>query len=90
MNAKYPDLVEYLKNAKVSVSGNEIPAYHWVQIHTSVEKDHFEHALHAANLAMRYYVGFRDKKEVRKDILNGISSFASMQEEFMKTLEKSK
>lgn len=87
LQTKYQDLVKYLENAKVKVSGRKIPAYHWIKIHTSVEEDHFEHALKAVNMALRYYEGNRSKTDVRKQIMAGISSFGSMQEGFMKSLK---
>lgn len=86
LKEKYPDLVKYLESKKVKVSNRKIPAYHWIKIHTSVEKDHFKHALMAANTSLRYYVGSQNKATVKKQILLGISNFAYMQEEFMRSL----
>ena len=70
----------------MSISGREIPAYHWIKIHTSVEEDHFQYALRAATLAMQYYSGPQKRTEVKKQILRGVQSFASLQERFMKTM----
>jgi len=45
LRANQPELVEYLKKTKVPIGDSENAAYRWVQIHTSVEADHFAAAV---------------------------------------------
>lgn len=72
------DLVEHLKNNK---------AYAWVQVHTTVEADHFEAAVQGANLALEYYVGRLKPSEVKELILQGFTEFANLQTDFMVSLQ---
>ncbi len=88
LREKYPALVKYLENTKESVSGQKIPAYHWIAIHARVEEEHFRYAVSAANRALQYYVGLQNRRDVKKQILYGVSSFARLQEKFMKTLRQ--
>ena len=53
LRREYPELVQYLEQTPVAVSGTSLPGYHWLRIHTSVEMDHFEHAVQAANVALQ-------------------------------------
>jgi hypothetical protein len=86
LRAYYPELVEYLKKARVSISGTDNPAYAWIQIHTSVEADHFQAALTSANLALHYYAGHQTQTCIKNWILDGFREFATVQTEFMKRL----
>ncbi|MBI1970806.1 hypothetical protein HYS47_03595 [Candidatus Woesearchaeota archaeon] len=84
----YPCLVNHLENTKVTISGCEVPAYYWIKIHTSVEADHFVHAVQAANVALCWYSGKQEKREVKQQILEGVKSFAAFQQQFMEYLQK--
>ncbi len=88
LRRKYPALVKRLEDTVVKISGEVIPAYRWIGIHTSVEIDHFAHAVHAANMALKYYSGSQEKSEVRKQILEGIEEFATFQQGFMQYLRQ--
>ncbi len=90
MRKKHPELVHYLEGSVVDISGTSIPPYHWIGIHTTVEADHFKHALKGANLALRYYTGTQEKTKVKNQILGGISVFANLQEGFMEYLSSKK
>ena len=90
LREKYPKLVRYLENTTITISGNSVPAYRWIGIHTTVEIDHFDHALHAANISLQYYGGSQQKSEVRKQIFEGVEEFAIFQEGFMKYLSERK
>lgn len=86
LRTNYPDLVEYLVTTKVPIGDSEIAAYRWIQIHTSVEADHFKAAIKSANLALRYYAGAETQACVKGWILDGLGDFADVQTEFMKSL----
>jgi hypothetical protein len=86
LRANYPGLVEYLKKTKVAISGAANPAYAWIQIHTSVEADHFQAAVSSANLALHYYAGYQTQTCIKNWILDGFREFATVQSEFMKRL----
>ena len=62
------------------------PAYAWIQIHTSVEADHFQAAVISANLALRYYAGDQTPVAVKDQILEGFQHFATVQTRFMNGL----
>jgi hypothetical protein len=87
LQTKYPELITFLQQTTIPISDYKVPAYHWVKIHTSVEECHFENSLKAANMVMQYYAGSQHTIEVGKQILEGVSAFASFQEKFMKMLE---
>jgi hypothetical protein len=86
LRARHPDLVQYLEQTKVNIDGVENRAYRWIQIHTSVEADHFRAAVVGANLALRYYAGPESRSCVKGWIIDGIKEFAASQAEFMKNL----
>lgn len=86
LRTRYPNLVHYLKNAKVEIGGVNNRGYDWVRIHTSVEADHLRAALAGANLALRYYAGPQHTAEVKGWILDGFNEFAVVQKDFMKSL----
>jgi len=88
LRQRYPRLVNKLKDATVNVSGERVPAYRWIEIHTTVEIDHFVHAVRAANVALQYYSGSQKGSNVKKQILQGIERFAVFQQNFMKYLYK--
>lgn len=77
LRTKHIDLVEHLKQKK---------AYAWVQVHTTVEADHFEIAVEGANCALNYYAGQLELSQVKSLILKGFTQFADLQTEFMESL----
>jgi len=85
---RYPGLVDKLKDTVVTVSGERVPAYRWIEIHTTVEIDHFVHAVRAANMALQYYSGSQNRSDVKQQIIQGVEGFAVFQQEFMKYLCK--
>jgi len=86
LRAEYADLVEHLMRVRVSINGVEVSSYHWIQIHTTVEADHFDAALKGANLALRYYVGAESPVRIKQWILDGFTEFAATQTAFMNGL----
>lgn len=76
LKSDQPDLVKHL------IATN---SWSWIAVHTIVEKDHFEKALSAANLAIRYYQGEGDARFL---ILEGFANFAAVQVQFMNSLYK--
>jgi hypothetical protein len=84
----HPELVNYLQQAEVEVAGDRRPAYFWIQIHTTVEADHFDFAARAANLALCYYSGQETPTRVKDCILGGFRDFAASQAEFMEALSR--
>src|SRR5882672_10771786 len=86
LRAEYADLVEHLKRVRVPINDVKVSAYHWIQIHTTVEADHFEAAMLGANLALRYYAGAESPAQIKEWILDGFSVFAATQTDFMNGL----
>jgi hypothetical protein len=86
LKSRYPDVVQYLKKVNVEISGNDVQAYDWIQIHTSVEATHLTAAIAGANLALRYYAGSQTASSVKGWILDGFRSFSVVQTDFMKAL----
>lgn len=81
-----PELVDHLKSTKVAINDTENAAYRWIQIHTSVEADHFDAALIGAGLALQYYAGPESRTRVKDWVLEGLRDFANMQSEFTENL----
>lgn len=75
LQRKHPCLVRFLKD-----NG----AYTWIQVHTTVEADHFNRSIGGANLALKFYSGQRSK--ARALILEGFNSFGRTQTQFMQSL----
>jgi hypothetical protein len=86
LKERRPDLVAHLSATKVEILGQKHDAYYWVHIHTGVEAEHFDAALHGVNSALRFYAGAHDPAEVKGWILAGFASFARVQGEFMAAL----
>jgi hypothetical protein len=86
LRARYPDLVDYLMKTKVVINGSDNIAYRWVQIHTTVEADHFAAAVQSANLALRYYAESQSSICIKSWVLGGFREFAETQTKFMKSL----
>lgn len=80
------DLVEYLKTSPIVVDGDKVPGYRWIQIHTSVEADHFAFAVRAANIALRYYRDQRNVAQAKQWVLQGFARFAEVQRDFLASI----
>lgn len=80
------DLVAYLKKIHVTIDDVSHPAYYWIEIHTSVEADHFARAVRGANRALKTYAGADEPARVKKRILEGFANFAEVQCELMEGL----
>jgi hypothetical protein len=89
LRAQHPELVTHLEQTVVAIGGVEHAAYFWIQIHTSVEADHFQSAVQGANRALRYYRGPESQAEVKGWILQGFQEFATVQAECMDRLTES-
>lgn len=79
LHAKHPNLIKWL---------NDVHAYTWIQVHTTVEADHFESALQAANLALKYFAGSVTDMKAKTWIIGGFIQFAVVQAEFMHSLSR--
>lgn len=79
----HPQLVQHLTETRVEAGRARFSAYQWISVHTSVESDHFDASLLGANLALKYYAGSEDPRQVKTWILNGVTTFARVQEDFM-------
>lgn len=86
LNARYPELVDYLKSTKIKVGIEELPAYSWIKVHTTVEMEHYKFALMAAQVALRYYRGKHTTEGAKRFILAGFRNFADVQTDFMRHL----
>lgn len=88
LRARLPEMVQALKGMRVELLSEKHNAYYWIQIHTSVEADHFDAALQGVNNALRFYAGPDDPALVKGWILEGFSGFAKVQGEFMAGLAR--
>lgn len=61
-----------------------IPSYAWVKTHCSVETEHYEAALRAINLALRFYTG--DKTLAKQWFFSGFRQFVDAQQKFLSGL----
>jgi hypothetical protein len=86
LRANYPDLVSHLRRNPMLIGESKNPAYAWIQIHTSVEANHFQAAVTSASLALRYYAGNQTPAAVKDQILEGFQHFAAAQARFMNGL----
>lgn len=85
LRERFSDLVVFLSSAKVSAESKST-AYSWIQIHTTVEQEHFDAAVKSANLALRFYAGARTKMRIKEWILDGFREFSQVQSDFMRSL----
>lgn len=88
LKEKHPELITRFKKEWVKVGDSKLPAYAWIQIHTSVEADHFEAAAKSATAALRYYQGKDSKSMAKSRILYGFREFAYVQGVFMENLTR--
>jgi hypothetical protein len=89
LRAERAEFVEHLKGSRIEINGGWNAAYRWIQIHTSVEADHFDAAVAGANLALRYYAGAHRIARVKDWLVAGFREFASVQSDFMSGLSQS-
>ncbi|MBY0357581.1 MAG: hypothetical protein K2W82_06220 [Candidatus Obscuribacterales bacterium] len=80
MKTALPELTEHLRKNK---------AYTWIQVHTTVEAEHFDSALAGANSSFAYYSGTLSLERVKELILIGFAEYACLQTEFMNCLLES-
>ena len=78
-----PGLIQHLTQCDI---GHDVNAYHWIQLHTYAEEEHFNGAIVAAEKALQYYVGARPVPVVEKEILNGFLSFVHLQQRFFDSI----
>lgn len=88
LRAHWPELQAYLAGSEIAIDGQPHNAYWWVQIHTRVEADHFEHAVRAVNRALALYAGDRSPEAVYAGVLEGVGGFAQVQAAFMTGLRE--
>jgi hypothetical protein len=78
-------------NGKVEVNGHTIGAWYWIVIHGShlqsgVEKEHFDEALSAINLAAQYLPEHSEK--ISQWVFEGFSQFAKTQQKFFQQVHQ--
>ena len=84
---------KYLKNihGKVELNGKQISAWYWIAIHGSyqesgVEKEHYEAALDALNLAIQYSPYSAEK--VQDLVFKGFSGFVQLQQTLFQKVQE--
>lgn len=86
LQRRFPQLVSYLKGTSVAVNGFQLPGYHWIRVHTTVEVEHSNAAFRAAELALQYYTGPENQQQIKEWILEGVHGFSELQAHFMSSL----
>ena len=86
LRERHPELVAALKARRVSIGAQSLPTYTWISIHTTVEAEHRDAGIDAANRAVRYYAGSAGPSAARACILDGFESFCRVQQEFLESL----
>jgi hypothetical protein len=81
-----PELVRALEAMTVELLGQKHNAYYWIQVHTSVEADHFAMALQGVNKALRFYQGEQEIPRVKAWMMEGFARFVELQATFMASL----
>ena len=66
---------------------SRIDSYYWIKVHTTVEAEHFDAGLKAANSALFFYAEKEGRNRMKDAILTGFKEFAQVQEDFMKGLQ---
>lgn len=67
-----PELVAHLSEAKTHLGQS---TYRWLDLHTYVEVEHHQHALEAAELAVRFYTGAATTQRLQELIIEGANQF---------------
>lgn len=78
-------------NGKIDVAGRAIGAWYWVAVHgahtqSGVEKEHFDEALSALNLAVRYCP--ESQAQMQQWVFDGFAAFGAMQQEFFRQVNQ--
>lgn len=73
----HADLVASLDGDKGAGS-----AYSWIKIHTVLEVEHYQAALQAANMAVRYYHRQEDAPAMMNQVKHGFETFADLQRRY--------
>lgn len=68
------------KNLYENLSKND--KYKWISIHTFAEDEHCDYAINAIQLALKFYSGTFQKKELYSFIQDGYESFRFVQNDF--------
>jgi hypothetical protein len=76
---QHPGYVEHLLGTDI---GHGVNAYHWIGLHTHVEKEHFDGAVTAAELALTWYAGAHDAAWVADSIVAGFEGFIALQQRY--------
>jgi hypothetical protein len=91
LRSEAPALVEYLRNARVNIAGQEHAAYQWIAIHSGhgggAEADHFEWATQGAKLAFRF-VDPAQHAELKGHLHRGFAEFAQDHLEFFQRVNE--
>lgn len=73
----HADLVASLESDKGAGS-----AYSWIEIHTELEVEHYQAALQAANMAIRYYYRQEDTPAMMNQVKHGFETFEDLQRRY--------
>lgn len=84
LRQEHHDLVEYMETVDPEIS--DVQTYIWFRLHTTVEDEHADHAVKAANLALQYYRGKQKVDAVKSRIVQGVAHFAKVQTDFIKRI----
>lgn len=86
-----PAMVEFLRQHKVNIAGQDHIAYQWVAIHSGLgggaEADHYLWATRGAKLAFRF-VPTMLHDDLRRELHRGFRAFARDHEEFFKLVNE--
>lgn len=83
LRSRYLNLVSKLQQDRTPAGHS---AYLWVQVHTTVEADHFESGLTGACQALEFYAGAAGQRQMRDMVLAGTRRFAGLHADFMRVL----
>lgn len=86
LRRRFEALVDHLRQTSVELNRAQHNAYWWVHIHTSVEADHFDHAVTGVNDALRFYRGSSTADDMKRCVIEGFKRFAEVQGKFMEEL----
>ena len=86
LRRRFPELVGWLEDTQIGINGFQLPGYHWIRIHTTVEAEHSNAAFNAAELALKYYAGAHTSEGLKSWILDGFRGFSDAQTCFMSGL----
>ena len=85
LRTRKPELVQALRDKKITIGGQEHQAYQWIAVHSGhgggAEAEHFEWATQGAKLALRY-VPEAQRTSLREDLHQGFVRFAEDHQTF--------